>query len=89
MEDDPHLRVASVCLLHVAPSQHIAGEQVTAQGLREVGMTVTGVWTKRVMWQDRFVSSATETLFPKEAPAGMEDWWQYMSQRYAWLVAGG
>jgi hypothetical protein len=88
MEDDPDLGVTKVCLCHVAPSQHADGERVTSPGLLQLGETVTEVWAKLVRWPDRFISLSTELLFPKQAPAGMQDWWRYMSERYTWLLAG-
>lgn len=86
MEDDSALGVERACLCHIAPSQHVAGERVTSPSLRQLGESVTEVWRRLVCVPGRFVSVATETLFPERAPAGMEDWWRYISERYPWLL---
>jgi hypothetical protein len=88
MENARELDADIASLLHIAPAHNLDFCRVTSPDLKPLGDTATGVW-KRLVKTDRFQSDSTEELFGpllKEPPTGMEDWANYLLQRYPWAV---
>lgn len=91
MERARELKADIVSLLQIAPAHNADFCRVTSPQLKGVGDTATGVWERLVRIQDprRFHSRSTEQLLApvlKAPPAGLEDWANYLRQRYAWLT---
>lgn len=89
MEKAHELGVDVVSLLHISPEHNADFKRVTAPDLAGLADSATGVWKKLVKPQDRFAAISTEMLFgwfPAEEFPQMKDWWEYISQRYNWVV---
>lgn len=89
MEKAGELGADIVSLLHIAPTANRDFRRVTSPGLREVGETAVEVWKRLVCTPDRFKSVGTEALFD-EMDTGrfpeMKPWWDYISERYRWVL---
>lgn len=86
MEKAGELDADMVSLLHIAPAHNCDFPRVTSPGLRELGESVTEVWKKLVIPVDRFDSISTEALFSRFEAEEMQDWHDYIQQRYPWIV---
>jgi len=90
MERAHELGADIVTNLHISPAHNFDFHRVTSPTLKTLGNSVIEVWQKLVKPADKFVSIDTEALFsnfPTER-FGMDQWWDYVSKRYAWISAG-
>jgi len=88
MERAKELGAQVVSVLHIAPAHNPDFGKVTSPALRSLGETVIDVWKQLVRTSDRFASVSTERLFgrfPVERFSDLGVWWEYLTQRYAWL----
>jgi hypothetical protein len=89
MEKARELGAQTVSVLHIAPGHNTDFRKITAPALKEAGKTATGKWQELVRYQDRFASVNSEELFgrfPVERFPALQEWWQYVTRRYAWLL---
>jgi hypothetical protein len=88
MEKARELGANIVSVLHIAPARNTDFHRVTSPELQKLGETATGVWTKLVRAQGRFISVSTErlfgSLFTEQVPE-MQMWIEYVGKRYAWV----
>jgi hypothetical protein len=78
-----------VSVLHVAPSCNLDLRRVTSPQLEHLGSDVMMVWRRLVRRANRFTSISTEELFgrfPIRQFAEMRGWWEYVTERYAWVA---
>lgn len=88
MERAQELGASVVSVLHIAPAHNLDFTRVTSPALRAVGESATSVWARLLRTPDRFMSVSTEHLFGRFDVSRfpeLKPWWQYVSQRYAWL----
>jgi hypothetical protein len=81
-----------VSVLHIAPLCNRDFARVTSAELAGLGPGVIAVWKRLVQREDRFASAATEDLFgqfPVGRFAKLQDWWDYVTVRYAWIRPTG
>jgi hypothetical protein len=78
----------TVSVLHIAPAHNTDFRRVTSPRLASIGPSAIEVWKRLVRNPDRFLSACTEDLFGQpnltDEP-DMQEWWQYISNRYVWL----
>lgn len=89
MEKAKEMDADGVSVLHLQPAVNTAYESVTSPALRPLGETVSRVWKKLVVPQDRFASHSIEDVFgsfPIEKFPELRGWWNYMHERYVWLL---
>ncbi len=88
MEKARELGADRVSLLHLCPAANRDFPRVTSPTLGNIGATVPEIWKRLVRKGDRFASVATEDLFGA-FPVGefdeLEEWWAYVTARYAWV----
>jgi hypothetical protein len=78
-----------VSVLHIAPECNKDFLTITSPDLKPRGTSVTALWGGLVRNADRFRSISTEMLFGTrqfERSKAMSEWWQYITQRYSWVV---
>jgi hypothetical protein len=88
MEIAQELGASVVRLLHIAPATNRDFQRITSPALKDLGSTAVEVWKRVVRPADRFQSISTESLFgrfPVRAYPGLQPWWDYLHERYAWL----
>ena len=87
MEKARELDADRVYLLHIAPGKNNEFQRVTSPALKALGSSVSEIWQQ--LAKDRFHSVTTEQLFSQfpihEFPE-LQDWWQYLLQRYPHLT---
>jgi len=86
MEKAHELDTDIVSLLHIAPKINRDFTRVTSPKLTGLGETATGVWSKLVKSDGRFISIHTEYLFREYYNPQMDSWKIYLQERYPWLI---
>jgi hypothetical protein len=89
MEKAHELGADIVSLLHIAPAHNEDFKRITSPGLKDFGTSATKVWSALQKSPDRFLSVFSEDLFgtfPLEQYPEMTEWWQYITQRYRWVL---
>ena len=89
MEKVHELGADLVSLMHISPEHNKDFKRVTAPELVGLADSATGAWKKLVRPHDRFGAVSTEMLFgwfPVADYPQMKDWWEYVTQRYDWVV---
>ncbi|MCB0195748.1 MAG: hypothetical protein KDJ65_27610 [Anaerolineae bacterium] len=89
MEKWQELGAQKVSVLHIAPDRNTDFQKITSPALQEDGKTATEKWKELVRYKDRFASVNTENLFgrfPVERYPDMQEWWEYLRQRYSFLA---
>lgn len=89
MERAQELEANVVSLMHIAPKHNTEFQRVTSPLLEPLGSSVTEIWSQLVKNTSRFVSVHTESLFgkfPYESFPELQDWWDFISTRYPWIV---
>ena len=89
MEKAHEMGADVVSLLHISPEHNEDFKCITSPNLASLGNTATRVWKRLVKPVDRFSAVSTEMLFgwfPAEDFPQMKDWWEYIRQRYDWVV---
>ena len=88
MEKAGELGVEKVSLLHIAPSQNSECQKVKSPALKKLGESATEVWNQLVIEDSAFSSISVEDLFanfPVTNFPALQEWWNYIIQRYRWL----
>jgi hypothetical protein len=78
-----------VSLLHIVPRHNHDFRRVTSPALQPVGDSPTDVWQKLIKSPGKFISVYAEDLFGKFDIGVFPDlkaWWNYITQRYAWVL---
>ena len=89
MEKAHELCADIVSLLHISPAHNEDFKRITSPKLMKCGTSATGVWSALQKSPERFLSVFSEDLFgtfPVEQYPEMKDWWQYITQRYRWVL---
>ena len=89
MEKAHELDADVVSLLHIAPAHNEDFKRVTSPGLQHIACSATKVWSALQKSPERFLSVFSEDLFgkfPVQQYPEMKDWWQYITQRYRWVL---
>ncbi|MDW7730422.1 MAG: hypothetical protein SCJ94_10540 [Bacillota bacterium] len=92
MEKAGELDATKVSVLHLAPGANKDFRRVTSPGLKQHGDSAVDVWKKIVIGDDRFISQNIEDFFgalPIENHPVLKSWWDYITERYTWVVQGG
>ncbi len=90
MEKAKELDADVVSVLHLQPAINTGYEAVTSPALKSLGSSVSEVWGKLVVPADRFASHSIEDVFgsfPVENFPELQDWWDYLNERYVWLTS--
>ena len=85
MEEAHELGADVVSLLHVSPDANYDFKKITSPLLSGLGKTPTEIWKKLVKPEGRFKSVHKEDLFREFRTEEMQDWKNYMRERYTWL----
>jgi hypothetical protein len=91
MELARELGASKVSVLHLAPGINKDFKRVTSPGLKQIGDSAVDVWKKIVIDDGLFISQNIEDLFgalPLERYPSLQPWWNYITERYAWVVQG-
>lgn len=90
MEKARELEADVVSVLHIAPACNPDFQRITSPNLVELGNSATDVWSNLLRCPDRFKSVTTEMLFApllKAQAPEVEEWQNYIKQRYAWIAS--
>ena len=74
-----------VSLLHISPDENGDFKRITSPLLKGLGATPTDIWRRLVKKEGFFLSVRTEDLFRSFQADEMQDWKEYMQDRYTWL----
>lgn len=88
MENSRELGAEKVCLVYVAPSKNRALlNSVTSPYIKErfPDQSVCEVWKSLLVRPDRFIFVPSENFLPQKPLPGLENWWQYLVERYQFL----
>lgn len=85
MEEAHELGADVVSLLHISPDANYDFKKITSPLLSGLGKTPTEIWKRLVRPKARFNSVHTEDLFRGYRTEEMQDWKNYMRERYTWL----
>lgn len=89
MEKGKELDADIVSVLHIAPAHNTDFKRNTSPGLQHIAGSATQVWSQLQKSPDRFLSVFSEDLFgrfPVSEYPEMNEWWQYITQRYRWVL---
>ncbi len=80
-----------VCLVHLSPCHNHDFKRITSPALKSLGETATGVWSSLMKDKSKFKPASIEAVFGSfdahKHPA-LKLWYDYITQRYAWVLAG-
>jgi hypothetical protein len=79
-------------VLHTAPRANKAFQRITAPVLRVRSGAATEIWASLLVDPTRFLSVATEDLFGRfdaSRHSGLEDWSEYIRDRYTFILGDG
>ena len=85
MEATREMGADVVSLLHISPDANGDFKRITSPLLSDLGESPTEIWKKLVKIEGRFISVHTEDLFRGFITDEMQDWKEYMQERYMWL----
>ena len=89
MEKAQELDADVVSLLHIAPAHNTDFLTRHLARVEGIARSATKVWQRLQKSPERFLSVFSEDLFgkfPVHQYPEMTDWWQYISQRYRWVL---
>jgi hypothetical protein len=89
MEKAHELGADIVSLLHIAPAHNKDFRRVTSPALQDIAPTATAVWQKLVRTPNRFMAAYSEDVFGRfnlKAFPKLQEWWDYLTTRYPWVV---
>lgn len=78
-----------VSVIHISPACNLDFHRITSPKLRDLGESCIDIWQRLVLQHDRFKSVTTNQLFMNPQvfeSMCLQDWWRYISIRYAPLV---
>ncbi len=89
IDSESEIRADIVTVLHLGPLKNIDFNRVTNKDLECISDKAIHIWEKLIDNQDRFINFTLEDLFqnfPIEKYPVFSKWWDYMSQRYDFLI---
>lgn len=86
MEAAREMGAEVVSLLHISPDANEDFKRITSPALSGLGTTPTEIWKKLVKTDGRFISVHTEDLFKGFESEEMQNWKEYMQNRFTWLA---
>ncbi|MDP2858553.1 MAG: hypothetical protein Q8P50_11330, partial [Bacillota bacterium] len=89
MEQAGELSADIVSVLHLAPDVNGDFRRVKSPGLGGLASTATGVWSVLVPDPQAFLSRSVEDVFghfPIGHYPALQDWWDYIAERYPWTI---